>query len=153
MILKSFFIDIRPNQSLNFFFVPVMTGFFPSNVKTQGGGKKMKGAVKNPGDRSQCNSLVGYRVVIIIFSRVGKEHTITNWVPLWTGWRLLTLHSTITWLTLTRSLDGCDGQIKTLTLYSDPNTNQNPNPIQGSILTLRHVGWFGISVQKYFDLI
>ena len=46
------------------------------------------------------------------------------------GWWLITLHSTITWLTLTRSLDGSDGQIKTLTLYSDPypNTNQNPNP-------------------------
>ena len=50
------------------------------------------------------------------------------------GWWLITLHSTITWLTLTRSLDGSDGQIKTLTLYSDPypNTNQNPNPNHSS---------------------
>ena len=29
---------------------------------------------------------------------------------------------------LTRSLDGPDGQIKTLTLYSDPKPNQNQNP-------------------------
>ena len=43
-------------------------------------------------------------------------------------WWLTTLHSTITWLTLTRSLGGPYGQIKTLTLYSDPNHNQNPNP-------------------------
>ena len=51
-------------------------------------------------------------------------------VPVCFGWWLITLHSTITCLTLTRSLDGSDGQIKTLTLYSDPypNTNQNPNP-------------------------
>ena len=50
------------------------------------------------------------------------------------GWWLITLHSTITWLTLTRSLGGSYGQIKALTLYSDPNPypnqnpNQNPNP-------------------------
>ena len=46
------------------------------------------------------------------------------------GWWLITLHSTITWLTLTRSLDGSDGKIKTLTLYSDPYpyTNQNHYP-------------------------
>ena len=44
--------------------------------------------------------------------------------------QLITLHSIITRLTLTRSLDGSDGQIKTLTFYSDPyhNTNQNPYP-------------------------
>ena len=39
-------------------------------------------------------------------------------------WGLITLHSTITWPTLTRSY----GQIKPLTFYSDPNPNQNPNP-------------------------
>ena len=46
------------------------------------------------------------------------------------GWWLITLYSTTTWLTLTRSLVGSDWQIKTLTLDSDPypNTNQNPNP-------------------------
>ena len=37
------------------------------------------------------------------------------------GWWLITLHSNITWLTLTHSLDGSGGKIKTLTLYSDPN--------------------------------
>ena len=97
------------------------------------------------------------------------------------GWWLITLHSTVTWLTLTRSLGGSYGQIKTLTLYSDPNPfpNQNPTPnpnekfdllpyiamsrdvtwpkqflpitFQGRILILRHVGWFWISVQKYVD--
>ena len=28
-----------------------------------------------------------------------------------------------------------------------------PITCQGSILTLRHVGWFGITIQKYVDLI
>ena len=41
---------------------------------------------------------------------------------------LMIYHSTITWLTLTRSLDGSDGQIKILTLYSEPNHNNNPSP-------------------------
>ena len=42
----------------------------------------------------------------------------------------MTLHSNITWLTLTHSLDGSGGKNKTLTLYSDPyhNPNHNPNP-------------------------
>ena len=53
-----------------------------------------------------------------------------KWATLISGWWLITLHSTITWLTLTRSLGGSYGQIKTLTLYSDPNPfpNQNPDP-------------------------
>ena len=37
------------------------------------------------------------------------------------GWWLITLHSNITWLTSTHSLDGSGGKIKTLTLYSDPS--------------------------------
>ena len=105
------------------------------------------------------------------------------------GWWLITLHSTITWLTLTRSLDGSNGQIKTLTLYfgtyhntltktltvtitqtltltrnltffliwpchvmSRDQSSVLPITCQGSILTLRHVGWFGINVQKCVDL-
>ena len=108
--------------------------------------------------------------------------------PLFCGWWLITLHSNITWLTLTHSLDGSGGKIKTLTLYSDPTITLTttitqtttktltlmrnstfslkwpchvmsrdrcsflPITCQGSISTLRHVGWFGISVQKYVDL-
>ena len=43
------------------------------------------------------------------------------------GWWLITLHSNITWLTLTHSLDGSGGKIKTLTLYSVSNHNPNHN--------------------------
>ena len=43
------------------------------------------------------------------------------------GWWLIALHSNITCLTLTHSLDGSGEKIKTLTLYSDPNHNHNPN--------------------------
>ena len=56
------------------------------------------------------------------------------------GWWLITLHSTITWLTLTRSLGGSCGQVKTLTLYSDPNPfpNQNPNSDPNPTLYTRY---------------
>ena len=41
----------------------------------------------------------------------------------------LDYHVTNFKLSLTRSLDGSDGQIKTLTLYSDPYPNPNQIPI------------------------
>ena len=39
-------------------------------------------------------------------------------------WWLITQHSTITWLTLARSLDCSGEKIKTITSYSDPNHNE-----------------------------
>ena len=58
------------------------------------------------------------------------EFSVPNKMSKFLGWWLITLHSTITWLTLTRSLDGSEGKSKTLTLYSDPYpyTNQNHYP-------------------------
>ena len=44
-------------------------------------------------------------------------------------------------MTLARSLDGSDGQIKTLTLYNDPNTNPNEK-----FDILRHVSFSSINI-------
>ena len=90
----------------------------------------------------ECRVIKHARYVYLIFTRQRPKYSVhvsgifcANWWPFWPnvlrygGWWLITLHSTLTWLTLTRSLDGSDGHIKALTLYSDhyPNTNQNPN--------------------------
>ena len=56
--------------------------------------------------------------------------------------RMMISHSTLDChVTLARSLDGSDGQIKTLTLYNDPNTNPNEK-----FDILRHVSFSSINI-------
>ena len=53
-------------------------------------------------------------------------------IPLRAIMRIMIYHSTldfhVQYITLKRSLYGSDGQIKILTLFSDPRSNSNPNP-------------------------